>query len=196
MAKNRRSKNNNSRVYVNRDIRAREVRCINHNDENIGVISTYKAIKMAEDVGLDLVQISPPSKDKEKIPICKIVDSGKYKYDLSKRNKDRAKKQRESAVKVKEIKFRPSTGSNDLRTKAKMASQFISEGCRVKVAIQFKGRELAHKQVAQDRLSEFFSMLEVDVQILNDPAMDGRHLVAMIAASKKKPVAVERAAAS
>jgi len=114
LAKNRRSnKNNNGRVYVNRDIRAREVRCIDHNDENVGVISTYKAIKMAEDAGLDLVQVSPPSKDKDKIPICKIVDSGKFKFELSKRNKERAKKQRESHIKVKEIKFRPSTGTHD-----------------------------------------------------------------------------------
>ena len=190
MAKHKkRSYTKNERVFANRSIRAKQVRCIDHNDDNLGVISTYKAIEIAEGAGLDLVQIS---KQGDQIPTCKIVDYGKYKYELSKRKKEQSKKQRESAVKTKEVKFRPSTSSNDLRTKAKRASEFISEGHRVKVAIQFRGREMAHQEVARDRFEEFFEMLDGNISLLNEPRMDGRTMVALLAAVKSQKV-VEKA---
>ncbi len=185
MAKQKRSYKKNERVFINRNIKAREVRCIDHANENIGVISLYKAIDMAEKAGLDLIQIS---KQGEQVPICKIVDYGKYKYELSKRTKEQAKKQRESQVKTKEIKFRPTSGINDLRTKAKKASKFMSDGCRVKVAIQFRGREMAHQDVAEDRFLEFLSLLECSIDLLNEPKMTGRTMVALLAPSKKQKV--------
>lgn len=138
---------------------------------------------MAEKVDMDLVQIS---KQGEQIPICKIIDYGKYKYELSKRTKEQAKKQRESQVKTKEIKFRPTSGTNDLRTKAKKASKFMNDGCRVKVAIQFRGREMAHQDVAQDRFLEFLELLDCNVDMLNEPTMNGRSMVALLAPSKKQ----------
>lgn len=179
MAKYKNRKNN--RVFVNKTIRAKKVRCINQDDKNLGVIATNEAIKIAKDVGLDLVQISNP---KGNAPVCKILDYGKYKYELSKRRKEQAKKQRESVVKLKEIKFRPSTDAHDLQTKANKASKFIKDGCKVKIAIQFKGRELAHKDVAEDRFYEFFEMLDGEIDILNKPKMNGRTMVAILAAGK------------
>ena len=167
-----------SRVYINRDIRAREVRCRDKDNENVGVISIEKALSMAEEAGLDLIQISPSTNSS--VPICRITDYGKYKFELSKKNKERAKKQRESAVKQKEIKFRPCTSLNDLQTKARMASKFLTDGCRVRVCIKFKGREMAHKFVAEDRFEEFLSYIEADVNILNEPSMDGKAMIALL----------------
>jgi translation initiation factor IF-3 len=189
LAKNSGSKRNN-RIYVNRDIRANQVRCLDQNNENIGIIPIGKAIKIAEEEGLDLVQVSPPNGG---IPTCRITDYGKYKFELSKRQKERARKQRESAIKQKEIKFRPNTDTNDLQTKAKMASKFISEGCRVRVSIKFKGREMAHKFVAENRFNEFLECMDVDFSILNEPQMDGKAMVALLAAQKKQSSNIEKA---
>ena len=183
MSKNNRSKSKkNNRVYVNRDIRANKVRCLDKDNENIGIIPLGKAISLAEEDGLDLIQISPPHNG---VPTCRITDYGKYKFDLSKKEKERAKKQRESIIKQKEIKFRPSTDANDLQTKAKMASKFIAEGCRVRVSIRFKGRELSHKFGAEERFNEFLDFMEVDVNLINEPKMDGKSMVALLDGQNK-----------
>ena len=178
MAKNNSS---NNRVFVNKDIRAREVRCISASDENLGVMPTYKAIKLAEESGLDLVQISYNKSGS----VCKIMDYGKYKYELSKKEKLMAKKQRESVVKVKEIKFRPNTDINDLETKARNARKFLDDGCRVKIIIKFKGRELSHKDVARARLDEFIALLG-DGVLVTPAQMDGKNLITMITTSAGK----------
>jgi len=188
--KNNRSNKKNNRVYVNRDIRAREVRCLNKDNDNIGVVALDEAIKMAEKDNLDLIQLSSSN---DGIPICKIVNYGKYKFELSKREKERNRKQRESIVKQKEIKFRPNTDINDLQTKARMASKFISEGCRVRVCIAFKGREMSYKFLAEDKFEEFLNCMDVAVNILNEPTMDGKTMVALLAAANKKPSKEQRA---
>jgi translation initiation factor IF-3 len=174
-------KRSNNRVFINRDIRAKEVRCIDHNEQNLGIIKTYEAIKLAQDAGLDLVMISSPNKGQA--PVCKILDSGKYKYDLSKRKKDIARKQRESAVKLKEIKFRPTTDINDLKTKAKHAEKFLVDGCKIKVSIRFKGREMAHKNIAYDRIFEFVNLIGI-AQVDENPRMDGRNMTCMLSLNK------------
>lgn len=189
MGKDNGSKKGN-RIYINREIRANEVRCIDKNNQNIGVISINKAIRMAEEDGLDLVQISPSN---DGIPTCRIVDYGKFKFELSKKQKEKSRKQRESAIKQKEIKFRPNTDINDLQTKARMASKFISEGCRVRVYIKFRGREIAHKCVAEDRFNEFIGCMDVGVSIINEPQMDGRAMVALLVAQKNQAPSMERA---
>lgn len=183
---NHNHKRDNNRVYFNNAIKAFKVRCIDHNNENIGVISKAQAISMAESEGLDLVQVSLHRDGS--IPTCKIVDYGKYKYELSKRQKAQAKKQRESIVKTKEIKFRPSTGINDLRTKANKARKFIEEGCRVKIVMSFKGREMQHKHLAPAKLDLFLELLEMDVHKFEEPKFEGRLMSIMIAASRSKAV--------
>ena len=190
MAKNRnQNSNKNNRVFVNGNIRAQKVRCIDHNDENIGIISKEKAIKMAEDIGLDLVQVSYSRND---IPTCKIIDYGKYKYDLSKKEKSLAKKQRESIIKIKEVKFRPNTDVHDLKIKAKMAERFITEGHRVKVSVFFKGRETQYQHFGTQQIDVFLSMLNLGVQKLDEPKFDGRTISVIIEANKSQSKDLEK----
>jgi translation initiation factor IF-3 len=166
----------NNRVFVNNSIRALKVRCIDQNDENIGVILKSQAMSMAEAANLDLVQVS-----EGETPTCKIVDYGKYKYELTKKERLQAKKQRESAIKTKEIKFRPTTELHDLQTKARLAGQFIADGCRVKVAVCFKGRELQHKHLAPAKLDLFVELIGVEVSTFEDIKVDGKMMSIVLA---------------
>jgi len=163
-------------IPVGYKIRAKEVRCIDQNNDNLGVISIQEAMSIATQAGLDLVQISPTTRDD--VPVCKILDYGKYKYDLSKRNKEDARRQREAAVKVKEIKLRPNTGLNDLKVKASHAEKFINSGNRVKITVVFKGRELAHKEVGYETLNTFVELVP-NMGLTTNPFMQGRMLSVM-----------------
>lgn len=166
-------KNNKTFIPVGYKIRAREVRCIDHNNNNLGIINIKEALELAKSVELDLIQIS-----KDAVPVCKILDYGKYKYDLSKRNKEASKRQRENSIKVKEIKFRPSTGLNDLKIKASQAEKFIKDNNKVKISILFKGREMAHKEVGFDKLNTFVELVS-GMELITQPSMQGRMLSAM-----------------
>lgn len=180
---NRKSESNGDRIFVNQAIRSYEVLCIDQNNNNLGKMARNSAIALAQSAGLDLVQVSPG--DRNQIPTCRILDSGRYKYDLSKRRKEAEKKQRENSIKEKEIKFRPSTDDNDLRVKAKKAEEFLEEGCRVKVSITFRGREMAHQNVANDTLKTFLSLV-ANAQVLGRSAMDNRNLVTMLVKKETK----------
>jgi translation initiation factor IF-3 len=173
---------NNVRIYYNRGIRAAEVRCIDADNNNIGVISINDALAKASECGLDLVQISHGS---EGIPICRIVDYGKYKYELSKNQKESAKKQRESIVKLKEIKLRPTTDINDLRVKALKAEEILKEGNRVKISIIFRGREITHKEVGWETLKKFTEMIS-ELNLTGEPSMQGRVLTVIGERKEKK----------
>jgi len=161
--------------FVNSRIRAREVRCID-TDGSHNIMETSKAIALAEKQGLDLVQIS---KGREEVPTCKVIDYSKFKYEQSKKEKAAKKKQRENAIKIKEIKFRPSTGDHDLQTKAKHAQEFLDDGHKLKVTIVFRGRELAYKDVARETLDKFVSFVDNAV-FESSPSMSGRFMSAMI----------------
>lgn len=158
---------------VNQSIRSCEVRLIDDAGENHGLIDFRDALQMARDKGLDLVQISKPN-GKES-PVCRIVELGKYKYEFDKKEKAEKKKQRENSIKIKEIKFRPSTDQHDLETKAKHAVEFIEEGNKVKITIIFRGRELTHKEVAMETLGSFLEMVEI-ARFESDPKMTGRNM--------------------
>ena len=174
----------NQRVFVNRSIRSPKVRCIDQNDENIGIVFTSHAISLAEKVGLDLVQISNSKNDEA--PTCKIVDYGKYKYDLSKKQKLNAKKQRESIVKVKEVKLRPTTDLNDLKIKSKLVHKFLDEGFKVKVAVFLKGRENQNKWFAQEKLDLFMSMVDDGSFRLSTIKFDDKNMSVLIAVDDKR----------
>jgi translation initiation factor IF-3 len=161
------------RLVVNYQIRAAKVLLIDQDNINIGLIPLSQALSLASERGLDLIQVSPPVKDKP--PTCKLLDSGKYKYELSKKRKESDKKQREAIIKTKEIKFRPTTDLNDLKTKAKKAEEFIEEGCKVKVTISFKGREMSHQEVASQTLAMFMNLLP-DLQMLGRPSLERKDL--------------------
>ena len=191
MSKNNNKNNKSNRVFVNRGIRAPKVRCIDQDGNNKGVIPTRDAIKLAESVGLDLVQISYAPRGEA--PTCKVLDYGKYKYDLSKREKEQKRKQRESAVKVKEISFRPTTDENDLNTKARQARKFLDNGDQVKLSVRFKKNELRHSDVGFDRLNQLMDMLnDFGVKYVSEHSMSGKFISAIItadiSAAKQKQV--------
>lgn len=147
------------KTFIGKSIRANKVLCIDGpSGQNLGVIPTSEALKIANDKGLDLVQIQPPSNGKP--PTCKIMDYGKYRYDESKKQKASEKKRRESEIKIKEIKIRPVTDLNDLEIKAKKAIEFINDGCKVKVTIfHINKREMMFRDVTLNALNTFLSMI-------------------------------------
>lgn len=171
-------KNSNKRdvTPINRQIRAQKVLCIDHEGNNLGLIDTVKALEIAEDNDLDLVQISYNSKDN--LTTCKILDYGKYKYTMSLNLKAAAKKQRESEIKIKEIKLRPVTDTNDLKIKAAKAKEILDGGDKVRINIVFKGRELSYKDNGYEVYNSFIALLP-DIQIIESPSFNGRLLTAL-----------------
>jgi translation initiation factor IF-3 len=169
---------------INRNIKSPQVLCIDADNMNRGLISINEALLLAESSGLDLVQISS-GKD---VPTCKILDYSKFKYEIQKKDKAAKKKQRENAVKVKEIKFRPTTGENDLKIKAKQAQAFIDDGDKLKVTITFKGREMSHREVGHEALTKFLAML-TNASIEESPSMYGRNLSATVVKKQDKSAA-------
>lgn len=164
--------------YVGRQIRAPKVLCIDKDNVNRGVISTYEALRLAEESGLDLVQINNGGKEAS-VPTCKIINYGKFKYEITKKQKAAAKKQRESEIKTKEIKFRPTTDLNDLKIKAKHAQEFLDEGHRVKVSLLFKGRETTHQEYGIDTLNTFLDLLP-EADLLNKPSLENKEMSVLL----------------
>jgi translation initiation factor IF-3 len=167
---------------VNDQIRAREVRLIADSGEQIGVIPTLEARRRAHAAGLDLVAINISNG----VPICKILDYGKFKYDQSRKDRETAKKNRENRVELKEIQLRPTTDSNDIAIKAKRAQGFLEEGNKVKVIIKFKGREITHLDVGAHVMHDFLNAL-VDYKFERPVARSERQLFTIIAPTPKKP---------
>lgn len=176
--RNRRPPVYDNRFIIGHQIRSFKVICIDHENTNLGEIDTREALRLAELNGLDLVQVAPPANGKP--PTCKILNFSKLKYETQKKDRAVAKRQRDNAVKIKEIKFRPSTGDNDLRIKAKQAQEFIEDGARVKITITFRGREISHQQVATSTLEKFINMISI-AEIVQAPLLAGKSLVALVA---------------
>jgi len=170
-------------VRINTRIRAREVRLINHEGVQVGVVPLYQALQMAEEVGLDLVEVSPQAVP----PVCRIMDFGKFKYQKKKRLQEA--KKRQIVVQLKEVKIRYRTEENDLKTKLRQAREFLEEGHKVKFLMFFKGREIQFANLGQQVMEKVAADL-MDAAILErPPRMEGR-VLAMYFASKgvKKPV--------
>ena len=127
---------------INEQIRDKEVRLIGENGDQLGVMSAREALKLAEEEELDLVKIAPTAKP----PVCKIIDYGKYRYELARKEKEAKKKQK--TVEVKEVRLSPNIDTNDLNTKVNNAKKFIQKGNKVKVTLRFRGREMAHMQLS------------------------------------------------
>jgi translation initiation factor IF-3 len=156
---------------INEQIRDKEVRLIGENGEQLGIMSAKDAMKLAKEANLDLVKIAPTAKP----PVCKIIDYGKYRYELARKEKEAKKKQK--VTDVKEIRLTPNIDDNDLNTKANQARKFITHGDKVKVALRFRGREMAHTASSKLILDSFFAKLE-DVAIIEKPAkLEGRSMI-------------------
>lgn len=143
---------------INEQIRDKEVRLIGENGDQLGVMSAREALKLAEEEELDLVKIAPTAKP----PVCKIIDYGKYRYELARKEKEAKKKQK--TVEVKEVRLSPNIDTNDLNTKVNNAKKFIQKGNKVKVTLRFRGREMAHMQTSKHILDDFAEMLK-DVEL-------------------------------
>lgn len=155
---------------------SQDILLIDENNVNCGNIPFRSALDRAAALDLQLVQVGQGSPDIG--PTCKILDYSKFKFEMQKKNKIAKKKQRESSFKVKEIKFRPSTGTNDLKIKAKQAEDFLDDGHKVKITITFKGRELSHQALANETMEEFIAMVE-NMELISTPSLNGKHLSVM-----------------
>ena len=155
---------------INGQIRDKEVRVIAENGDQLGVMPVKEAMKLAQEAELDLVKIAP----KAQPPVCKIIDYGKYRYELARKEKEAKKKQK--TVEVKEVRISPNIDTNDLNTKVNNAKKFIAKGNKVKVTLRFRGREMAHMQQSKHILDDFAEML-AEVAVVEKPAkLDGRSM--------------------
>ncbi|MCH3918746.1 MAG: translation initiation factor IF-3 [Spirochaetia bacterium] len=176
-------------LRINRQIRARDIFVIDAEGVQRGVMSTFDAIKLAEEEGLDLVEVSPNAKP----PVCKILDFGKYRYEQEKRIREAKKNQ--TVVKIKEVRMQPKIEKHDMETKSKAIGAFLAEGNKVKVSIRFRGRELAHTELGRVVLEKILDTLTgygVSYNIDRRPVMEGKMMSMTISPIKgpsvKKPV--------
>ena len=159
---------------INEQIRDREVRLIGENGELIGIMSAKEAYKLAQEAELDLVKIAPTAKP----PVCKIIDYGKYKYEIARKEKEAKKKQK--VIEIKEVRLSPNIEDNDLNTKVSAARKFLEKGNKVKVTLRFRGREMAHMASSKHILDDF-AMLE-EVAVVEKPAkVEGRSMTLVLA---------------
>lgn len=160
-----------SELMINEQIRDREIRLIGEDGEQLGIMSARDAMKLAREANLDLVKIAPTAKP----PVCKIIDYGKYRYEQARREKEARKKQK--TIEVKEIRLSPNIDTNDLNTKVNQARKFVSGGNKVKIAVRFRGRELAHTAVGKTILEDFAQKLS-DIAVIDKPAkLEGKSMV-------------------
>ena len=160
-----------SELMINERIRDREVRLVSESGEQLGIMSSREALKLAREADLDLVKIAPNAKP----PVCKIIDYGKYRYELARKEKEAKKKQK--TMEVKEVRLSPNIDTNDLNTKANQARKFITKGDKVKVTLRFRGREMAHVNYSKQILDSFYERLEDIAVVDKNPKMEGRSMV-------------------
>ena len=159
---------------VNENIRSNEIRLIGADGENVGVVTPARAMEMAEEAGLDLVEISPNANP----PVCKIMDFGKFKYEQQKREAEARKKQK--IIEIKEVKFRPNTDTNDYDVKMRNVFKFLENGDKVKVTLRFRGREMAHQNLGRELLERVAEDTKELGKVENFPKMEGRQMVMLI----------------
>lgn len=163
---------------INEQIRDKEIRLIGENGEQLGVMPTKDALKLAKDAELDLVKIAPTAKP----PVCKIIDYGKYRYELARKEKEAKKKQK--VIEIKEVRLSPNIDTNDLNTKVGAARKFIEKGDKVKVTLRFRGREMAHMGSSKHILDEFAEKLS-DIAVVDKPSkVEGRSMVMFLTAKR------------
>jgi translation initiation factor IF-3 len=170
-------------------IRIPQVRVIDEEGNQLGVLPTFEALRLAQERGYDLVEVAPTASP----PVCRLLDFGQYKYELTKREKEAKRKQR--AVSFKEIRIRPKIGDGDFETKVRRAIEFLEEGDRIKVTVQFRGRELTHPHLGRDLLAKFADDVKDHGVLERAPLLEGKQMHITIA-STHKPKVREGVAAS
>ena len=167
-----------SDYFINEQIRDKEVRVIGEDGEQLGIMSSRDAMKLAEEAGVDLVKIAPTAKP----PVCRSVDYGKFRYEQTRKEKDAKKKQK--VMEVKEIRLSPNIDTNDLNTKTNAARKFLSKGDKVKVTLRFRGREMAHMASSKHILDDFAEVLADIAVIDNAPKVEGRSMTMFLTQKK------------
>ena len=167
-------------MMVNDGIRARELRVIDSEGEQIGVKTTAEALKLAEAANLDLVVVSPNAKP----PVARIMDHGKYRFEQQKREREVRKNQK--VVNVKEVRLSPSIDEHDFQTKIRNARKFLEKGDKVKASIRFRGRAITHKDIGRKVLDRLATEVSDIAQIESHPRMDGRSMFLMLAPKSEK----------
>ena len=157
-------------MQANEDIREKEVRVVNQEGEQLGVMSSADALKLAQSKGLDLVNIAPTAKP----PVCKIMDFGKYRFELQKREKENKKNQK--IINIKEVQLSPSIDTNDFNTKCRNAMKFLSKGDKVKVTVRFRGREVSHSEIGEALLKKFAESVSEVGNVDRPPKLEGRNM--------------------
>ena len=167
-----------SELMINEQIRDREVRLIGEDGEQLGIMSAREALQRAREAELDLVKIAPTAKP----PVCKIIDYGKYRYELARKEKEAKKKQK--ITEVKEVRLSPNIDTNDLNTKTNAARKFLEKGDKVKVTLRFRGREMAHMAKSKHILDDFAEAL-ADIAVVDKPSkVEGRSMVMFLSAKR------------
>ena len=176
-------------LRINRQIRSREVFLIDENGEQKGVMNTYDAFRLAEEAGLDLVEVSPMANP----PVCKILDFGKYRYEMEKKQKEAKKNQ--AVTKLKEVRMQSKIADNDINTKSKAISEFLGEGNKVKVSIRFKGRTMTHPELGKEvldtilvKLSDMGCAFNLDKSAF----MEGKMMSMMLSPAKSSKPKAQR----
>lgn len=164
---------------INEQIKDKEVRVVSESGEQLGIMSSREALKLAQEAELDLVKIAPMAKP----PVCKIIDYGKFKYEQVRKDKEAKKKQK--IIELKEIRLSPNIDTNDLNTKIGAARKFVSKGNKVKITLRFRGREMAHMHSSRHILDDFAEQLS-DIAVVEKPSKVEGRSISMVLTEKKQ----------
>ena len=176
-------------LMINEEIRDREVRLIDENGEQLGVMLTQKALELAEERGYDLAKIQPTAKP----PVCKLLDYDKYRYEQSRKERENRKNQR--VVEIKEVQLSATIGENDVAIKARNAVKFLQDGNKVKVSIRFRGRQITHTDIGMQVMNDFIERVKDYAVVERRPTMEGRNMLMILAPKPaEKPPKAERPA--
>ena len=167
-------------LRTNEQIRVREVRLVGDDGQQLGIMPTLEALRLANERGVDLVEIAPQAKP----PVCRLLDYGKFKFEQDKKNREAKKKQKQ--LKLKEVRMQPKIEPHDLDFKAKHIKGFLEEGSKVKVTVRFRGRELAHTELGKVVLEKILDRLESGYVVDRPPAMEGRFMSMILSPAAKK----------
>jgi translation initiation factor IF-3 len=162
-------------ININEKIKVREVRLIDDNGKQLGIVPTVEAIRMAKEQDLDLVEVSP----KTNPPVCKIMDYGKFKYQLAKKAQEAKKKQ--TVIQIKEMKLGLKIQEHDLMVKIRHIREFLEDGCKVKVIVMFKGREILHKDMGEKLTQKIIEAIKDIGNLEQKPKFDGRNIIMVFA---------------
>lgn len=164
---------------LNRDIRVREVRLIDETGKQLGIYPTREALRVAEERGLDLVEIAPTANP----PVCRLLDYSKYMYERARREREARKAQKQ--IEIKEIQVRPKTADHDVEVKLNRAREFLAEGAKVRVRVRFRGREIAHQDLAMELLERIAAQMSDVAVVEQKPMLEGRALLMVLAPANK-----------